>query len=385
MHGGAHEQCRPQGFLLHGGGELLEVNRFKQAYSAWLAGERLLADGGLFLATPYDPLFALLPILDRARDKGFLLHGGGELLEVNRFKQAYSAWLAGERLLADGGLFLATPYDPLFALLPILDRARDKDEASPAGKFKELDELLYDASAPGLSELLKHARKAAADGGGSGGVASEASAPMDASEPGGAPAPLTAAGGASGAAEAGHLQMERPAEEAGGSATALAAPRGPAPRRPASLEEQLSCICDVRKVDDMCYYRLNEQRVLAWLLCKVRQLRVALSAQVTGMDEGHATAYVLAFLSEYVGDPWVGMLSKHLGISTSAPASGTTAAALQPADSNAQPAPRHTPPPLSGGPPEKKQKVDPRAAAKQAALAKQAVGTKKLTSFFTKK
>lgn len=63
--------------------------------------------------------------------------------------------------------------------------------------------------------------------------------------------------------------------------------------------------------------------------------------------------------------------------------SSTAGATLQPADANTSGNAR--PAPLLAGPPEKKQKAELRVAAKHAALAKQAVGTKKLTSFFTKK
>ncbi len=45
-----HEPAgRPQGFMLSKSGQLLELNRFKQAHSAWLTGDRLLsgAHGGV--------------------------------------------------------------------------------------------------------------------------------------------------------------------------------------------------------------------------------------------------------------------------------------------------------------------------------------------------
>ncbi|GFR47154.1 hypothetical protein Agub_g8845 [Astrephomene gubernaculifera] len=374
----------------------------------------------------------MLPDPRTGRSQGFLL-SGGRLLEVNRFKQAHSAWLTPERLIADGGMFLATPFDPLFMLLPLLDRARDKDDSCPAGKFKELEELLYDSSMPGLGELLPYARSActpvAAAAAGQQAAAAmpkQATAPAAAeAEP--AAAPLTTsndrqpAGEETAASEGQQGQQQQQEQEPPSSATAeqgaaakaaegppggeQAAASGPAAaaseqqqaaclqqrqQDPAaavavqtacvSLEQQLACICDVRKVEDTCYYRLNDDRVLAWLRCKFRQLQAALAAQLAGMDAAHAKLYVLGFLGEYVGDPWVSRLAKSLGANEKE-ASGTP---LQPADGNALPASRPAPTPLAG-PPEKKQKIDPRVAAKQASLAKQAVGTKKLTSFFTKK
>ncbi|PNW80521.1 hypothetical protein CHLRE_07g320800v5 [Chlamydomonas reinhardtii] len=327
-----------------------------------------------------------------------MLSKSGQLLEMNRFKQAHSAWLTGDRLLSDGGMFIATPYDPLFALLPLLDRARDKDEASPLGKFKELDELLYDSNAAagsGLSELLPYARTALG------------------TSPSCAPRPASAAA-ASGScdsqpAEAGNAPGASGTDTAAAAAAAEAAQLSPADATPAkgsaasaglsvserqTLEQQLACVCDVRKVDEASYYRLNDQRVLAWLAVKFRRVQAGLAGHVAGMGSGHAAAYVLTLLGEYVGEPWLSRLAPRVGASTSAGATGCGEAdreamgnTLQPTDPNAQAAAaRATPPSGAGGPPEKKQKVaEARAQAKQAALAKQAVGTKKLTSFFTKK
>ncbi|GLC33174.1 hypothetical protein PLESTB_000362700 [Pleodorina starrii] len=342
-----------------------------------------------------------LPDPRTGRPQGFLLVNGS-LLEVNRFKQSHSAWLMGDRLLADGGMFLATVYDPLFALLPVLDRARGKDEGCPAGMFKELEELLYDGSMPGLSELLPYAR----GGGCKGATCTTATTATTAATAAAATAGDTAAGGGQAAAaeaaeaacDAAPGGSERCAAEtqeaaltgAGPAASAAAVEPGcGAAATLIRLDQQLACICDVRKVDDMCYYRLNEDRVLAWLCCKFRRMQAALAPQLAGMDAAHAAAYVLGFLAEYVGDPWVGRVAQRLGVKNekelaagggSANANGGT---LQPTDGNTLGTTRPGAP--LAGPPEKKQKIDPRVASKQAALAKQAVGTKKLTSFFTKK
>ncbi|KAG2450443.1 hypothetical protein HYH02_004945 [Chlamydomonas schloesseri] len=343
-----------------------------------------------------------LPDPRTGRPQGFMLSKSGQLHELNRFKQAHSAWLTGDRLLSDGGMFIATPYDPLFALLPLLDRARDKDETSPLGKYKELDELLYDSNAAagsGLSELLPYARTAlstspyTAAGSTS---AAPASGPAD-SQPveAGAEVAASEAGGTAAAANA-----------AAATASAQLSPGGATPAKGTvagksalsaaerqTLERQLACVCDVRKVDEASYYRLNDQRVLAWLAVKFRRVQAALAGQVAGMGSGHAAAYVLALLGEYVGEPWITRLGAAVGAAAGTGAGcgaadpEATGNTLQPTDPNAQAnTARATPPVGGGGPPEKKQKVaEARAQAKQAALAKQAVGTKKLTSFFTKK
>ncbi|KAG2441003.1 hypothetical protein HXX76_003856 [Chlamydomonas incerta] len=291
-------------------------------------------------------------------------------------------------------MFIATPYDPLFALLPLLDRARDKDEASPLGKFKELDELLYDSNAAagsGLSELLPYARTALGTSPYSAaGLASAATAagPADSQ-----PMEVEGAVGASGTAEAAAAADAAAQLSPGGTTPAKgsAASAALSSSERQTLEQQLACVCDVRRVDEASYYRLNDQRVLAWLAVKFRRVQAALAGHVAGMGSGHAAAYVLALLGEYVGEPWLSRLAAQVGASTSSGCGVADKEAmgnpLQPTDANAQGgAPRATPPSGASGPPEKKQKVaEARAQAKQAALAKQAVGTKKLTAFFAKK
>lgn len=48
----------------------------------------------------------------------------GRLCEANLFRGAHAAWFAGPRVLADGGLTLVTPVDPLLLVLPLLEAAR---------------------------------------------------------------------------------------------------------------------------------------------------------------------------------------------------------------------------------------------------------------------
>ena len=48
----------------------------------------------------------------------------GRLCEANLFRLPHAAWLAGERMLSNGGLVLVTPVDPLFLALPLLEYAR---------------------------------------------------------------------------------------------------------------------------------------------------------------------------------------------------------------------------------------------------------------------
>ena len=50
----------------------------------------------------------------------------GHLQEVNWFKEQYSSWFCGDAVIGDGSLYLATPVDPLFLALPILEASRQQ-------------------------------------------------------------------------------------------------------------------------------------------------------------------------------------------------------------------------------------------------------------------
>lgn len=48
------------------------------------------------------------------------------LQELQWFKQSYGSWFLGDYISEDGSLYMATPVDPVFILLPIFDEARMK-------------------------------------------------------------------------------------------------------------------------------------------------------------------------------------------------------------------------------------------------------------------
>ncbi|KAF5842512.1 ribonuclease H2, subunit B [Dunaliella salina] len=204
---------------------------------------------------------------------------------------------------ADGSLYLCTPLDPLFPLLPILEKARNKG-AGNEGVFCALDQILTEAGAQWQG-------------------------------------------------------AERLAQ--------------------AAVRADFACLCDCKESGGDAYYRLNDKKALAWLVCKVQQARQSLSYQLSSMEAAAQTAYVVSFLSEYLPDQWVTKLAKQLGVEAELKGS--------------QPLPASNGPESSQHQPEKKQKVDPKEAAREAARkkaeetrqqtkAKQAVGTKKISSFF---
>ncbi|KVH88342.1 Ribonuclease H2, subunit B [Cynara cardunculus var. scolymus] len=115
----------------------------------------------------------------------YLLINGG-LQELNWFKQSYGSWFLGDYIcegkimnsditrtvfhikiiwwksslcdILDGGLYLATPVDPVFILLPMFDEARMKNGDDP-GKFRQLDEIIYVHNYPGYHHLSSIAEK----------------------------------------------------------------------------------------------------------------------------------------------------------------------------------------------------------------------------------
>ncbi|XP_024005660.1 ribonuclease H2 subunit B isoform X2 [Eutrema salsugineum] len=86
------------------------------------------------------------------------LFNNGMLQEIQWFKQSYGSWFLGDYISQDGSLYMATPVDPVFILLPIFDKARMKKGEDP-GKFRQLDEILYVEGYSGYQHLLALAEK----------------------------------------------------------------------------------------------------------------------------------------------------------------------------------------------------------------------------------
>ncbi|XP_073130570.1 uncharacterized protein [Henckelia pumila] len=83
----------------------------------------------------------------------------GVLQELHWFKQSYGSWFLGDYVCEDGQLYIATPVDPVFILLPIFHEARMKKGDDP-GKFRQLDEIIYVPGYPGYQSLSSMADKA---------------------------------------------------------------------------------------------------------------------------------------------------------------------------------------------------------------------------------
>jgi ribonuclease H2 subunit B len=103
-------------------------------------------------------LFVLVHnIIPLVRNSGtatcYLVAPDGRLQELHWFKQSYAAWFIGDFVCSDGSLYIASPVDPIYMILPILEQVRMK-KGDDMGKFRALDEIMYVDGFPGYVHLL---------------------------------------------------------------------------------------------------------------------------------------------------------------------------------------------------------------------------------------
>ncbi|KAK3228390.1 hypothetical protein Dsin_000271 [Dipteronia sinensis] len=84
----------------------------------------------------------------------YLFINNGELQELNWSKQSYRSWFLGNYVSEDGGIYTATPVDPVFIMLPIFEEARMKKGDDDPGKFRQLEEIIFVSDYPGYQNLL---------------------------------------------------------------------------------------------------------------------------------------------------------------------------------------------------------------------------------------
>ncbi|XP_057525207.1 uncharacterized protein LOC130804689 [Amaranthus tricolor] len=75
------------------------------------------------------------------------------LHELQCFKESHGSWFLGEYVCEDGSLYISTPVDLVFVMLPIFEDGRMK-KGDDAGKFRQLDEILFIDGYPGYQHLL---------------------------------------------------------------------------------------------------------------------------------------------------------------------------------------------------------------------------------------
>ncbi|KAK8943351.1 hypothetical protein KSP40_PGU000656 [Platanthera guangdongensis] len=82
----------------------------------------------------------------------------GLLQEFHWFKQPFGSWFLGDYVCEDGSLYINTPVDPIFILLPIFNVARLK-KGKERGMFRQLDEILFVNDYPSYQRLLSLAEE----------------------------------------------------------------------------------------------------------------------------------------------------------------------------------------------------------------------------------
>merc|ERR1719167_48190 len=87
----------------------------------------------------------------RTREPASFLHNpdSGGVCELLAFGEEHRSWLIGEKLVADGRIFLATPVQPLLLVLPYLYQAE---------RLVPLDQLIEEADLPATDVVLTNTK-----------------------------------------------------------------------------------------------------------------------------------------------------------------------------------------------------------------------------------
>ncbi|CAH3120028.1 unnamed protein product [Pocillopora meandrina] len=93
-----------------------------------------------------EPVFIKIPHPRTGMEQQFLLsHSGEKIFEVLKFTEEPRSWFIEDSVQKDGSLFVITPVDPLFLVLPYLTKYSQK--------FRTLDQLLLDDEHPSICRL----------------------------------------------------------------------------------------------------------------------------------------------------------------------------------------------------------------------------------------
>jgi len=199
-----------------------------------------------------EPVFIKIPHPRTGKEHQFLLsHNGEKIFEVLQFREETRSWFVEDSVQKDGGLYIITPVDPLFLILPYLTKFSQK--------FRTLEQLLLDEGHPSISRLT-------------------------------------------------------------GCLTS---------------EETLN-ICDVKVDDDLQVYRLNNDKVIAWLKAKVEQTADSVSSSGVHVSKGSQSAtfvrskrhteatradyvrYAFGLVSDYLSSQWSESVKESLSITDEA-------------------------------------------------------------------
>ncbi|XP_076120605.1 ribonuclease H2 subunit B isoform X1 [Alosa pseudoharengus] len=78
--------------------------------------------------------------------------GDTDLYEVKAFTEDYHSWFIGQTVQRDGRLLYITPMDPVYLLLPYLQKS------GAEGKFQPVEQVVKDEEFPGCTRLLSCTR-----------------------------------------------------------------------------------------------------------------------------------------------------------------------------------------------------------------------------------
>ncbi|XP_050228783.1 uncharacterized protein LOC126677993 [Mercurialis annua] len=80
--------------------------------------------------------------------------------------------------------------------------------------------------------------------------------------------------------------------------------------------DSMQLVCEIKEIGSSKFFRLDDSKAFAWLLCKVSQLKQALPSldkNYAAQDENNTLADAVAILGEYLKDePWLKLLCNHL-------------------------------------------------------------------------
>lgn len=225
-----------------------------------------------------------------------------KIQECNVLKKKYSSWFVDNSVISDGSLYIWSPIDPLFLLLPALERAQLQ------GSFCSVEHIVEG---------------------------------MDCGEDG--------------------YRLHQLIEK---------------------KSNQLKVVCDWKENSGETYFKLNNEKVLAWLGRKVEVLEKELQRSDPAFEPLTKEAvlqYAVGMVGEYISETWRMRLVNTLGIpATHEPSQEELGGDVQEMQQKKKPK-------LDKKQLLKAKQQEARQEAKAKQLAKETAGMKKLNSFFTKK
>ncbi|XP_078441543.1 ribonuclease H2 subunit B isoform X3 [Wolffia australiana] len=84
-----------------------------------------------------------------------------------------------------------------------------------------------------------------------------------------------------------------------------------------TAENCMGLVCEVKEIGSSRYFRLNDSKVLAWLCCKVNNVKatlLTLDKNFAVREDSETSFDAVSLLGEYINDTWLKALCSHIGI-----------------------------------------------------------------------